>query len=243
MKLLHKVLIGLVGALVITYGVYWYSFPTVTINYRLTVEAMTPNGPKIGSTVIQVSYGSQFNVNGGGRMGDTHVTGEALYLDLGQGKNLFVTLQGDGTGRKNTQADKQSSRNAIYLPVEILELKWDWGNEWSLWRQVRAAESAGPKVVPLVKLPLTVTFRDLADPMSVALVDPQDISAILGVGYAITSASIGITDQGPETSIASILPWIMAIEGGPLDGTRYGKSGTLPGRLNASYFSVKSGKL
>lgn len=243
MKLFHKVLIGMVGALVIIYGAYWFSFPTVTINYRLTVEAMTPDGPKTGSTVIQVSYGSQFNVNGGGRKGDTHVTGDALYLDLGQGKNLFVTLQGDGTGRKNTQADKQSSRNAIYLPVEILEFKWDWGNEWSLWRQVSAAESAGPKEIPLVKLPLTVTFHDLADPMSVVLVDPQDISAIFGVGYAITSASIGITDQGPETSIVSILPWIMAIEGGPLDGTRYGKSGTLSGRLNASYFSVKSGKL
>ncbi|HRA95283.1 MAG TPA: hypothetical protein PLL12_15080, partial [Aestuariivirga sp.] len=65
MKLFHKVLIGLIGALVIIYGAYWYSFPTVTINYRLTIEAMTPDGPKTGSTVIQVSYGSQFNVNGG----------------------------------------------------------------------------------------------------------------------------------------------------------------------------------
>jgi len=214
MKLFHKVLIGLIGALVIIYGAYWYSFPTVTINYRLTIEAMTPDGPKTGSTVIQVSYGSQFNVNGGGRKGDTHVTGEALYLDLGRGKNLFVTLNTAGAERPwDRKSHLTGANNAIYLPVNVLEFKWDWGDEWSLWRQVQAAETGGPREVPLVALPTTVTFRDIKDPKSVERLDPRDITQTFGPRYVLMGAVIELTQAAPTEGISTLLPWLANFKG------------------------------
>ena len=87
-----KILISLAVLVFGIYGFYKLMNPTAAINYRLSLEVMTPEGPTTGSGVIQVSYGSVFNVNGGGRRGVMRATGEAVPVDLGHGKFLFATL-------------------------------------------------------------------------------------------------------------------------------------------------------
>jgi hypothetical protein len=172
---------------------------------------MTPDGPKTGSTVIQVSYGSQFNVNGGGRKGDMHVTGEALYLDLGQGKNVFVLLNNNGSGRPIKSWDRplEFSHHAIYLPVHVFGFKWDWGDEWSLWKQVRSVEGAVPKKVPLTALPTVVNFANTHDPETMTVVDPENLSATIGTGYSLTNASLETVKSGPNTDrVPGLLPWL-----------------------------------
>ena len=62
------------------------------MRYRLTAEVMTPDGPKTGSGVIQVSYASEINLNGGGRRGSNSVVGEAIPVDLGQGTALQLDI-------------------------------------------------------------------------------------------------------------------------------------------------------
>lgn len=211
MKRWQKILIVIVGVIAALWGAHAFTYPTVTFNYLLTVEAMTPDGPKMGSTVIQVSYGSQFNVNGGGRKGDTHVTGEALYLDLGQGKNLFVLLNNKGSGRPIKSWDRplEFSNNAIYLPVYIFGFKWDWGNERSLSRQVRNVESTGSKQVPLTALPTVVSFSNLDDPNTITVIDPENLSAAIGEGYSLTTASLEIVKSRASTDrMRVLLRWL-----------------------------------
>ncbi len=120
-----KALLGLAFFVAGLIALPWLRYPTISFNYRLTIEAMTPDGPKQASSVIQGSYGSTFNLNGGGRRGVTSVTGEAVYLDLGRGKNLFVTLSSNGSGRQSSPGRLDGALDAIWLPIEVFDFKWN----------------------------------------------------------------------------------------------------------------------
>jgi hypothetical protein len=205
----RKILAGLVAIVALAYGAFVYLNPTVTFNYRLTIEAMTPDGPKTGSGVIQVSYSSQCCIPGFGTRGQSRVTGEAVYVDLGRGKNLFVTLTDKDSGRqRGTFGDPDGAVSAQWLPTVVFRFNWNWGDERELARQLREAKTAKPKKnVPLLELPTVVTFHDLNDPKSVGVVDPRYISRVLGEGHEITGAFLEFTDEPPTERIESILPW------------------------------------
>ena len=73
------------------WGYFQINYPTCTFRYKLTAEVMTPDGLKTGSSVVEVSYTTQSApLSQGGRFDS--VLGEATYVDLGDSKNLFVTL-------------------------------------------------------------------------------------------------------------------------------------------------------
>ena len=55
--------------------------------YRLTVEVETPAGAKVGSGVLAV-----FPDRGYSRGGQTRTGGDAVFVDLGSGKNLVALL-------------------------------------------------------------------------------------------------------------------------------------------------------
>jgi hypothetical protein len=140
-----------------------------------------------------------------------HVTGEALYLDLGQGKNMFVLLNNNGSGRPIKSLDRplEFSHHAIYLPIHVFGFKWDRGDEWSLWRQVRSVEGAGSKKVPLTALPTVVNFTSTHDPDTMTVVDPENLSAAIGTGYSLTTASLEIVKSESNTDVVrGLLPWL-----------------------------------
>jgi hypothetical protein len=201
----------LIGTCLVVFGVYaflQYWRPTVVINYRLTLEAMTPDGPKSGSGVIQVSYASQFNLNGGGRSGVIEVTGEAVPVDLGRGKILFVTLTSNASGRPGSPGKRDGSLDAEFLPVKIFGFVWRWGEERKLPSQVQAARAAGAVDVPLRSLPTIVTFKDINDPKSVVLVQPDNLAAAFGEGYSLSKATLELTDHPTTEGIGNTLRWL-----------------------------------
>lgn len=52
-------------------------------------------------------------------------------------------------------------------------------------------------------------FKDINDPASAELVDITDLAAIFGDGYALSSASLSITDAPIDADkLATILPWL-----------------------------------
>ena len=223
-----KTVLWIIAVIALAYGWFHLSFPTAQFNYKLTLEADTPDGPKTGSTVISLDFGSQFDVNGGGRRHSLEVSGEALYLDLGRGKNLFVTLTEYASGREGRGIGLDGANSPIWLPKNVLSLKWQPGEERELARQVLAAKAAGPEDVPFLALPTTVTFGNMADPKSVALVDPRNLSATFGPGYELKSATIEITDEPVTRGIAKVLPWMADNRAAPL--------GTYTNRENREFY-------
>lgn len=220
MNRLPNILIGLICLVLGVYACSRLVYPTVIINYRLTLEAITPDGPKKGSGVIQVSYGSEFNLNGGSRRGIMRVSGEAVPVDLGQGKILLATLTNNASGRISSPAGLDGALNAEFLPVKIFGLDWNWGEEYKLPRQVDAARNSGPKDVPLLSLPTLITFKHINDPSSVELIHPENIMAIFGEGYTLTKAELELTDDPPTEGIEKVLGWIKT-NAGPFGGDEF----------------------
>jgi hypothetical protein len=219
MNRIWKFLIGSVAVAIAVYSCSSIMHPLVAVNYRMSFEAMTPDGPKSGSGVIQVTYASQFNLNGGGRKGDVGVFGEAVPIDLGQGKILFVTLTRGYSGRETGDPTTLNyAQDAAWLPIRVFDFNWHWGEEYNLVKQVNSAKVIGSKEVPFKALPTTVTFKDINVPLSVELVQPDDLEATFGQGYKLTKATIQLTDDPPTNTIKGILVWLDNLKGGYLHG-------------------------
>jgi hypothetical protein len=79
MKWLAILLIAVIGAVVF----YTIAYPSVTLRYRLTLEADVDGQTKSGSGVIEVTYAKRTSVGAVGRDVGISFRGEAVDLDLG----------------------------------------------------------------------------------------------------------------------------------------------------------------
>jgi hypothetical protein len=143
--------------------------------YRLAVEVETPNGVKSASGVLAVHPDRGYS-----RGGHTRTKGDAVFVDLGGGKNLVALL--------------------AHLDDKTIDL--DGINYVAL----RAYTAAGGKpvsfnemnkvtgVVPVTGalIPVLVSFADPANPGTARMVSPDDAEATLGPGYRLRA----ITAEG-----------------------------------------------
>ena len=195
---------GLLGLLALLVGGDQIRINRPDHKYRLTVEVTTPDGIKTGSGILAVVPDRNYN-----RSGRTTMRGEAVFVDLGHGKNLaallahrqdakldlddinYVALRAYGAVRGNRLSFKDMSRQAGIVPVQG-EL-----------------------------IPVLVSFGDLKDPKSARLVATDHAEAILGGGYAIRGLTAEVVPNGfwpidfggalgePVTrGIEARLPWL-----------------------------------
>ncbi len=76
-----------------------------------------------------------------------------------------------------------------------------------------------PLEVRRQRWPQMVTFADIADPLSVQLVDPDDLAATFGTGFALRKVTVQVTDE-PVTlgRVEPVLSWLGDIVPNLLDG-------------------------
>ncbi|MEY9457506.1 hypothetical protein [Bradyrhizobium ottawaense] len=79
--------------------------------FRLTVEVTTPDGIKAGSGVLAVVPDRNYN-----RGGRTTMRGEAVFVDLGQSKNLVALLARTGRTPSWTSTTSTMSRSVPMAP-------------------------------------------------------------------------------------------------------------------------------
>ncbi len=139
--------------------------------YRLTVEVQTPDGVRSASGVMAVHPDRSYS-----RGGKTLSRGDAVWVDLGGGKNLVALL---------AHVDKV---------VELDEMNYV---------ALRAYNAAGPKrvsfnemsrvtgAVPVTAavMPVLVTFTDPSDPGSARMVPPDQLETVLGKGFRLQGIS------------------------------------------------------
>ncbi|MEY9752985.1 hypothetical protein [Bradyrhizobium yuanmingense] len=197
---------GLLGLLALLVGGDQIRINRPDHKYRLTVEVTTPAGIKTGSAILAVVPDRNYN-----RSGRTTTRGEAVFVDLGQGKNIvvllahqqgakldlddinYVALRAYGAARSSRVSFKDMSRQTGIVPVQG-EL-----------------------------IPVLVSFGDLRDPNTARLVASDKAEAILGEGYAIRGFSAEVVPNGfwpidfggvlgePVTrGIEAKLPWLTA---------------------------------
>jgi hypothetical protein len=145
--------------------------------YRLTLEIETPAGSKSASGVISVHPDRGYS-----RHGHTSSNGDAVFVDLGDGKNLVAllahidkTIDLDGVNFVALRAYKAAGRNVSF-------------NEMS--RMTGAVPVTGALI------PALVTFASLDDPASGRTVQPDDLAAAFGKGFRLQGVSAEVVPNG-----------------------------------------------
>jgi hypothetical protein len=176
--------------------------------YRLTVEVETPEGRKSGSGVVAVHPDRSYT-----RRGQTRTLGDAIFVDLGQGKNLVALLA-------HIDNNKLEFEGINYVALRAYTAAA--GKRVSF-----SAMSAQTGIVPVKAelVPVLVTFADPANPASARAVAPDDAEAVLGKGYRLQGITAEVVPNGfwpidfggilgePVTrGIVAKLPWLNGVD-------------------------------
>ncbi len=159
----------------------------------MTLVVETPQGDRQGSSVVWIRHWFYPQILPDAGHQDRKWGGEAAVVDLGEGKFLFaLPINGD----------------PIYGAFgDLLSQKTTGGKEY--YRVIEGLVGLEARQVPLGDLPTLVTFTDVNDPTSIALVDPHDIAKSFGDGYTLKSAFVEVT-RDPVTSgqVGQVLDWM-----------------------------------
>jgi hypothetical protein len=171
--------------------------------YRLTVEVETPQGPRSASGVLAVHPDRSYT-----RRGQTRTLGDAVFVELGQGKNLVALLA-------------HVDNNLVLDDMNYVALRAY--AEASGKRVPFSGMSRLTGIVPVkgALIPVLVSFTDPATPGSAKVVLPDDAEAVLGKGYRLQGLTAEVVPNGywpldfggvlgaPVTrGIQAKLPWL-----------------------------------
>lgn len=199
--------------------------------YRLKVEVDTPHGLKSAAGVMAV-YKDKLSIGGIG--GGTATQGDAIFLDLGDGRNLIAIL-GHGENGSDVDGMNYLAMNAFAAAGQKVPFK-----------DVKRLSGTVP--VQGYLIPTLVTFSDPIDPKTARVVDPGNIEAAFGNGYRLISVTLDVVPVGfwpldfggplgePVTRrIEGPLPWVAQLKSQGLGG----RIQTYPDRftVNVPYFT------
>jgi hypothetical protein len=88
------IIAAVIGGLVLAYKI---AYPTMVYKYRMTVEVEVNGEIKSGSSVIEVDRYLTPKWLPGGGMRISHVYGDAVFVDLGSGRNVIAALYRPGS--------------------------------------------------------------------------------------------------------------------------------------------------
>jgi hypothetical protein len=211
-------LIPIVGVvlLVASYFVLMWSI-SYEWNQKVTVMVETPEGIKSGSSVQHIEWigGTSWGRPNGGNA-SSKTQGEAVVVDLGNGRVLFALLKGDGTshmGQAATIAQFALCKSGEMSPGAVC---------FSKMHNAGSGLSADLKPG---NLPMLVTFDDMNDPKTVKLVAPKNLAATFGEGFALKSISVAITDEKvAQGTVGNVLGWLPDYYDRRLDGDDLGSA-------------------
>jgi len=171
----------LLGAL-LTATVYSMIF-TYTHRFRMIVQVETPAGIKTGSSVLQSSYSvspswlpQQGTLN-------SSLRGEAVYVDLGEGKNIVALLAGGAHGELYFGADLAA--RALGRDRNESGIRGGWFKEAPSW--LGGAELTGEL------MPTIITFSDPLKPETARVISPYQLETDIGPGFHLKRVSIEMT--------------------------------------------------
>jgi hypothetical protein len=145
--------------------------------FRLTVEVDTPEGTKSASGVLAVHPDRGYS-----RRGQTVTRGDAVFVDLGGGKNLVAllahidkTVDLEGINYVALRAYRAAGRNPSFSDMSGMN----------------GAVAATGALIPVL-----VTFADPGNPATARTVAPDDLEAVFGKGYRLHGVTAEVVPNG-----------------------------------------------
>ena len=179
---------------------------SASFRYKLTLSVDTPDGVKTGFNVVELDYFAvKFPMEGEGHK--TH--GQALYLDLGQGRRPLIALL-TRIRRENervrdirwSEDDPIGVISRLCLNVTAIYSFIDVALKFDACRR--------PYPLTPADLPDLVTFEDVNEPYSARLVDPNNLEATFGPGVSWRSMTLQATDEPLTKGLEKMLPWVLS---------------------------------
>ncbi|TPP10894.1 hypothetical protein [Rhizobium glycinendophyticum] len=165
---------------------------------KLTVSVMTPEGLKTGSAVVSVNVYDRPSWWGLGDFrgaGATSLSGEAVTVDLGNGRYLFALL---------SNYSHETARETFISKEEQPRTKAQAIAVYDRLEKMRGLRELAPENYPLL-----VTFDDMNDPTTVRRVDPSNLSDSFGPGYRLNAITLSITHESvTEGRVEKLLGWL-----------------------------------
>jgi hypothetical protein len=209
---------------------------TDTLRYKMIVEVETPSSVKTGFAVREVAVRTPASMPMLGEdRGSTSVRGEAVAVDLPGGKTLFALLTG-ASGDVDYGA-RVADREGIWGGAQAGKLVQIWP---------RPPYPGSPKDHENYKrghamqYPMLVTFGDMADPKSVARVDPDNLAATFGPGVRLRRIMVAVTDEPVTTGIEKRLGWLLDLHGSYIDRSPIGNANNQG--MSGMYFTTETFK-
>jgi hypothetical protein len=172
--------------------------------YRLTVEVETPAGIKSASGVMAVTPDRGYS-----RKGHTTTSGDALFIDLGGGRNLVALLA--HVDNKSLDLD-----GVNYVALRAYTAAGGQRVSFNEMSRMRGVVPVKGELIPVL-----VTFSDPADPSTMRTVAPDDLAPTFGSGFRFHGITAEVVPNGfwpidfggplgePVTrGIAAKLPWV-----------------------------------
>jgi len=231
MKWVRRTLIALVIIPVVAAALLWLASITNYVSgswrYKTTVTVETPEGIKTGFAVREVSNSISwleqiFFLDIPNVTSPAEVEGEAVVVDLGERGQLFALLKGYKHGEDYAHSilyDLFSSPSGATTPEGI---------------KFYDRLTEGGRILRDSEYPVLVTFKDLKDPKTVALVldvkplgsTPKDgfkieadhFEELFGKGVRLKQISIEMTDEPITWNMEQWLSWLPEYYNKMLDG-------------------------
>jgi hypothetical protein len=182
-----------IAVIVGLYVAYKLIYPTYTYRYRMTVEIDVHGETKTGTSVIEVRLSKQPRFLPEVPPVATTVIGEAVFVDLGEGRNILALLASGPYGRTVDNPQFVVPRHFMlsYSDRDIAKFPQLQGR-WNL-------ES---------RLPTLVTFTDLNDPKAVRVVQPEEFEQVFGPGVRFKRVWVEMTSDPVTRGIESKMPML-----------------------------------
>ena len=160
---------------------------------KLTVTVNTPHGEVSGSSVTQVdfTFAEDSIVFAPGYAYNSSQNGEAVVVEVAPRKYLFALLE--ERNKELAFAAFMPAENRVPIKATATEIQ-------ALRQKVELA----PTLYPLM-----VTFGDVNDPKSIAVVKPDNLVSTFGAGYSLKKVVLEITkEEVTKNEIDQILPFL-----------------------------------
>lgn len=185
------------GAVVVPWYVMWKwhtsGYGPITYRYKMTVDVLVDGKLRSGSSVIEVRLAKQLRILPEIIPVISETSGEAVYVDLGEGRNLVALLAYGASGEKLNypQAVVPSHFKLSYSDSDLPKFSHLRG-AWTL---------------PTNQLPTLVTFSNLRDLQSAKVILPDQFEHVFGAGTSLRDVRIEMTDEPVTHGIAEKMLW------------------------------------
>jgi hypothetical protein len=186
----------LIGGFAVLAGGCGALFPA-RYRFRLTVIVETPQGIRTGSSIYEVTAARTGGTLPEEAKRDWSVRGEAVAVDLPDGRTLFALLKtgahfGDMAGLSMSTLYPAFAQEG-YDVVGVA-------------KKLASGAYPGPAEVDPDDYPILVTFDDVNDPQSVRQVAPGQLPTVFGRGVSLRTITVEVTHKAVTAGIREKLP-------------------------------------